>query len=69
MNKLQKRALRKKRHERQQYLKHQAPLDSLEQALLNLSPSRCRVAVAYLGSDRFIRCKLHDGHDGDHVGT
>lgn len=42
MNKLQKRALRKKRHKHQQYMKYEAPLDRLERALANLSGAQAR---------------------------
>ena len=61
MNKLQKRALRKKRHKRQQYLKHEAPLDRFEKALNNLSGKRIRCpSTSELGE----RCRFDNLHLG-----
>jgi hypothetical protein len=61
MNKLQKRELRKKRHKRQQYLKHEAPLDRFERALNNLSGKRIRCPST---SETGEQCRFDNLHNG-----
>lgn len=63
MNKLQKRELRKKRHKRQQYLKHEAPLDKLETSIgrLDTVAPRCR-AIRPMPGEPDVQCILLAGH-------
>lgn len=63
MNKLQKRELRKKRHKRQQYLKHEAPLNRLERALGSIHAGTwlCQ-AIRPVPGESDVKCILPAGH-------
>jgi len=65
MNKLQKRALRKKRHRHQQYMKYEAPLDRFERALENLNGSSKKVGCPSVSPITSESCCLENLHRGE----
>lgn len=67
MNKLQKRALLKKRRARQKYLKYEAPLDRLESTLATLSSLR-QACGATPTNSAAPECEKPAGHEGYHRG-